>query len=156
MAVLERYRHADPPFAIDLPSGLELGSPPGTLLVAVDPAGTGPSPFRANLTVVAQELPAGLDLDAYAADGLAQMERTFTGWRLIDHAATVIGELPAERTLGTYLATLDWTVSVTLEQWRIVHDGLAWIVSCSSDTGDYAQTWSAWTECVETLRIGAR
>jgi hypothetical protein len=153
MAVLERYRHADPPFEIDLPAGLQLGSPPGTLLVAADPAGAGPSPFRANLTVVAQELPAEFDLDD---DGLEQLERTFTGWRLIDRAATVIGELPAERTLGTYLVRLGWTVSVTLEQWRIVRDGLAWIVSCSSDTGDYAQTWGAWTECVETLRIGAR
>jgi hypothetical protein len=157
---LRRYRHADPAFEIDLPAGLEAGPAPGALIVVADPAGSSASPFRASLTVVAQELPGGVDATTYVDECLAEAVRHFPGWRLIDRAETLIGDLPAERTLATYLATpetgvdLAWTVSVTLEQWVILQGGLAWVISCSCDTGDYAQVYDRFERCVDSLRLG--
>ena len=153
-AELQRYRHADPAFAIDLPAWFELADAGGALLVALAPPAA--SPFRANVTVAAQELPIGVELDAYTSAGLASAAERFPAWRLIDRAETAVGALPASRTLATYRAAFEggWVISVTLEQWVVVHDGLAWIVSCSCDSGDYADACELWLECAESLRPG--
>jgi hypothetical protein len=159
---LQRYRHAEPPFAIDLPADVEIDSAaPGTLLVARDPGGEGRSPFRANLTVVAEQLPDGFDPADYTAAGLAQAERSIPGWRLIDRTDTTLSGRPGERTLATYLVTpetgidLGRAVSVTLEQWRVIEGDVAWIVSCSCDTAEYWQASETWTRCAESLRLGS-
>jgi hypothetical protein len=149
------HTHQDPPFAIELPDDVELGAAEGTLLVARDP--NGQSPFRANLTVVAEQLPPGYDHAAYMDAGIEQAERSLPGWRLIDRTETGQGE----RTLATYLITpetgfdLGRPVSVTLEQWRVIDGDIAWIVSCSCDTAEYWQASDTWARCAESLRTGA-
>ena len=161
VAGLERHVHPDPRFEIDLPSGTELGIMPGVVLVARAPESASSSPFRTNLTVVAQALPAGADPDRYAELALAEEAGSFPDWRLIDRAEAWIGELPAERTLATYRLSRSSGVdfgrelSVTVEQWRLVHEDLAWIVSASCETGEYALVADLWTACAESLRPGA-
>jgi hypothetical protein len=152
-------RHSHPDFAIDLPEDVEVGELPGTLLVARDPNGA--SPFRANLTVVAEQLPPGFGLAEYSAAGLDQAEQSIPGFRLIDRAETELAGLPAERTLATYLVTpetgvdLGRPVSVTLEQWRAIAGERAWIVSCSCDTAEYFKAADVWSACAESLELVA-
>ncbi|MBE2319682.1 DcrB-related protein [Solirubrobacter sp. CPCC 204708] len=146
---MQRHEHAE--FAIDLPEDVELVDQPGTFLVARD--GSGASPFRANLTVVAEQLPEPITLDEYTALGVELLERRVPGFRLIDRAATTLAGHAAERTLATYLVDLERPVSVTLEQWRLLVDGAAWIVSCSCDTAEYWQAAEAWTACAESLEV---
>jgi hypothetical protein len=155
---LERYRHPDPRFEIDLPQGAELGVMPGMVLVARLPEDASPSPFRSNLTIVAQELPAGVDVSAHGDASLAEEARSLPEWRLIDRAPAEVGGRTAERTLATYRLGRDSGIdagralSVTVEQWRLLRDGLAWIVSASCESGDYGLVCDLWTECAESLR----
>jgi hypothetical protein len=156
VAELERYSHPDPAFEIDFPAGFELGTMPGTLVAARAPAGA--SPFRPNLTVIAQELPPGIDPAALSEASLAEQARSFPRWRLIDRAEARIGGLPAERTLVTYLLTRDSgvdlgrEVSITVEQWRMLRAGEAWIVSASCETAEYGLLGDLWSACAESLR----
>ena len=155
---LERYRHADPAFEIAVPAGFELGAMPGTLVVARAPEGASASPFRANLTVIAQELPPGTDAATLSEASLAEQARSFPGWRLIDRAGTRIGGVPAERTLITYLLRRDSGVdlgreaSIAVEQWRMLRSDVAWIVSGSSETPEYGRVADLWSTCAGTLR----
>jgi hypothetical protein len=64
------------------------------------------------------------------------------------------------RTLTTYLGSampgFDFgrDLSIALEQWRIQHEGDAWIASVSCDTVEYALVSEVWRVCAESLRPG--
>jgi hypothetical protein len=138
---LVRYGHPQPAFAIDLPKEAERSSE-GALLVAREPvpAEASAPTFRANLTVVAEQVPAGLSFGEYAERSLADESGMLAGWRLIDREDTEVGGRPAVRTLATYLGSAmpgfdpGRDLSIALEQWRIHHQGDAWIASVSCDT----------------------
>jgi hypothetical protein len=155
-----RHRHADPAFAIDLPDGVELGDVPGTLLAARQPADASASPFRSNLTVVAEPLPDGLDLDVYCEGSLAVQARMFPHWRLLDRDTVEVSERPALRTLATYRVARDSgvdfgrTLSVTVEQWRLVAGRMAWIASASCETPEYGLVGETWAESATSLVVG--
>jgi hypothetical protein len=157
-----RYRHADPAFAIDLPDGVELGDVPGMLLAARRPAEASASPFRSNLTVVAEPLPEGLGLDAYCEGSLAVQARMFPHWRLLDRETVEVSDRRAVRTLATYRAARDSgvdfgrTLSVTVEQWRLVADRTAWIASASCETPEYGLVGEVWAESATSLEVGQR
>jgi hypothetical protein len=157
---LERYRHEEPAFTIDLPAGAEVGVMPGVLVVARAPEGVTPSPFRTNLTVVAQELGPDMSPEKYAAGALAEAAASFPGWRLIDRTPVEIGGLRGERTLATYVLQRDSGVdfgremSAAVEQWRLAGAGLAWIVSASCEAAEYGMVGSVWRTSAETLRTG--
>jgi hypothetical protein len=145
-AELQRHRQMNPPFTIDLPPDVELLSAPGLPLIARDPEGN--SPFRANLTVAVNTLDA-------PTEPPPELE-SLPSWRVIDRVADMVGDLPAERLLATYvLEDLGRPVSVTLEQWRLEHAGLSWVVSCSCDTLEYALASRTWSVCAASLRPGA-
>jgi hypothetical protein len=155
---LVRHRHPDPAFAVDLPATAERSSD-GALLVAREPRPE-PAAFRANLTVVAEQIPARLAFPAYAERSIADEAEMLPGWRLIDREDSEIGGLPAVRTLATYLgsavAGFDFgrDLSIALEQWRIHHERDAWIVSVSCDGIEYALVSEVWRVCAESLRPG--
>lgn len=157
-----RHEHADPPFAIDLPDGVELIDLPGMLMTARRPAEASRSPFRSNLTLVAEPLPDGLDLGAYCDGSLAVQAQMFPHWRLVDREAAEVGGRPAVRTLATYRAARDSGVdfgrvlSVAVEQWRLLDENMAWIASASCETPEYAMVGEAWAASVGSLRVGAR
>jgi hypothetical protein len=151
---LTRHRHAEPPFAIDLPAGVEVADAPGVLLIARDPGPGGA--FRANLTVAAPEPLAATELSAYVSTALEQAAETFSGWWLVDRTATRIGDLEAERTLGCYLLPIggEEAINVALEQWWLLAGGRAWCVSGSCEAGEFPLGHEAWERCAESLRIG--
>jgi hypothetical protein len=159
-ADLERYRHDDPAFEIDLPAAAEVGTMPGMLVVARAPEDASASPFRTNLTVVAQHLPPDLSAERYAEVALGEAAASFPQWRLIDRQPAVLGGLPAERTLATYWLSRDSGVdfgrqlSVAVEQWWQLRGGMAWIVSASCEVGDYGRVGELWAACAESLRPG--
>jgi hypothetical protein len=155
-------------FAIDVPEGAEeadaraQGLPAELVLAVREPAGATESPFRSNLTVVAEPVPAGTGLAAYADASIATESEMLPGWRLIDREDTSVGELPAVRTLASYLGSampgLDFgrPLSITLEQWRLLHAGTGWVVSASCETAEYALVCDAWRACAESLRLRER
>jgi hypothetical protein len=160
---LVRHHGRAPAFGIDVPAeaGVQTGEP--VLLTAVEPRRPDGGPlFASSLTVVAESLPPGTDLAAYTDGSLATESEMFPGWRLIDRAEVPVGDLPGTRTLATYLASsvagLDFgrDVSVTLEQWRVIHEGLGWVVSVSVETPDYHLVCDGWAACAESLRPGER
>lgn len=157
----ERYAHADPPFEIAFPAGAELGVMPGTLVMARAPDGLSSSPFRSNLTLVAEDLLEDIDPAEHAEASLAEEARSLPGWRLIDSATDRVDDTDAERTLATYLVErssgIDFgrDLSVTLEQWRLVRGRRAWIASASCETGDFGLFGEVWATCARSLRIGA-
>jgi hypothetical protein len=156
---LERYHHTDPPFGLDLPAAAER-TVQGALFMAREPEPDPPMPFRANLTVVTEQIPGGLAFGEYAERSVADESELLPAWRLIDREDTEVGELPAVRTLATYLGSavagydFGGDLSIALEQWRIHHEGLAWIVSVSCDTVEYALVSEVWRACAESLRPG--
>jgi hypothetical protein len=162
VAELERHRHPDPACAIDLPAGFEVGTMPGMLLVARAPEGFSPSPFAPNLTLAAQRLSPATDLGALGDEALAVAQRSLPAWRLLDRTDATIGRLEGERTLATYLVRrgsgvdLGRDVSVAVEQWRVVGDGLAWIVSGSCESAEYGQLCDLWAASAESLRPSER
>lgn len=156
----ERYAHADPAFEIDLPAGAEVGTVAGTLVVARAPQSASSSPFRSNLTIVAEELPADVDPAEHEEASLVQEAAGLPGWRLIDRATDTIDGDAASRTLATYMVgrgsgvDVGRDLPVTLEQWRLVRGGHAWIASASCETGDYALFGQLWATCATSLRVG--
>lgn len=156
----ERYTHADPAFEIDLPAGAEVGAVAGTLVVARAPESASSSPFRSNLTIVAEELPDDVDPAEHAEASLVQEAEGLPGWRLIDRATDMIDGHEASRTLATYIVGRESGVDfgrdlpVTLEQWRLVRGSRAWIASASCETGDYALFGQLWATCATSLRVG--
>jgi hypothetical protein len=156
---LERYHHRSPPFAIDLPAGAERSSE-GALLVVREPEPEPAATFRANLTVVAEQIPAGMAFGDYADRSIADESEMLPGWRLIDREDAEIGGRAAVRTLATYLGSavdgFDFgrDLSIALEQWRIHHGADAWIASVSCDTVEYALVSEVWRVCAESLRPG--
>ena len=155
---VRRYAHDEPAFEIDLPADAELAEMDGMLLAARAPEGTTASPFRSNLTIVAQDLPGDIDHEALAEASLAHEARTFPNWRLIDRSAAQLGDTPAERTLATYVmgraSGVDFgrDLSVTVQQWRVICGSRAWIASASCETPDFALVGDLWAACAETLR----
>ncbi len=155
-----------PAFAIDVPEGAEEadggthGAPAEIVLAVREPEGATESPFRPNLTVVAEPVAAGLDLAAYAETSIATESEMLPGWRLIDRDETTVGELPAVRTLASYLGSavpgIDFgrPLSITVEQWRLLHAGTGWVVSASCETAEYALVCDTWRACAESLRPG--
>jgi hypothetical protein len=156
---LERYRHPSPPFAVDLPAGAERSSE-GALLVAREPVPDPAVSFRANLSVVAEQIPAGMAFAEYAARSIADESEMLPGWRLIDREDTNVGGLPAVRTLATYLGSavpgFDFgrDLSIALEQWRVWAEADVWIASVSCDAVEYALVSEVWRVCAESLRPG--
>lgn len=158
---VRRYVHDEPAFEIELPADAELEEVPGMLLAARAPEGVTASPFRSNLTIVAQDLPGDDVHDALAEASLAEEARTLPNWRLIDRAPAQLGDLPAERTLATYVvgraSGVDFgrDLSVTVQQWRTIQGSRAWIASASCETPDFALVGDRWAACAATLRPGA-
>jgi hypothetical protein len=156
-----RYVHEDPAFAIDMPVDADLGTTAGMLVVARAPEGLTASPFRSNLTIVAQDLPGDVDHAELAEQSLAEEARALPNWRLIDRATETVGELPAERTLATYIvgrgSGVDFgrDLSVTVQQWRIVEGTRQWITSASCETPEFALVGDLWADSAVTLRLGA-
>lgn len=158
----ERHRHPDPPFAIDLPAGAEQVKDTPALLVALEPLPRQLRPFRTSLTVTVESPPPELAHDEYCEQSLEAESEALPGWRLIDREDTTLGDMPALRTLATYLGSaypgvdLGRDFSVAVEQWRLLHNGRGWVVSASYEAPEYHLVADLWRACAESLRLHER
>jgi hypothetical protein len=145
---LERFAHPQLGFTLDLPPGVEIAIdvPPGIALVAraTDRAAA----FRANLTVVAEQVAPDTDLDAYVAGSLAEQARVLEAWHLIDVASATVADRAAVRTLGHHVFD---GMGIVVEQWRVRDADLGWVLAASSE----ALLWRASAEvlaaCAESF-----
>jgi hypothetical protein len=119
-----------------------------TVLAAVEPesAGTSTVGFRANLVVTRDE-GVGLDLDTWQKGTDLILDRTLTGWVLLDLERLEINGLPAARRLGTYVAPDG--PPVTLEQWVVLRGEEGLTLSMTAATA----TWDTMAD--EVAAIGA-
>jgi hypothetical protein len=150
---MELYRHAELGFTIELPPGIEVHEDlPHVALLAVErsdvvPEGT----FRASLSVVAEDGPAGLDLDGYVAGSLEREVAAMDDLRLLDRDEYELGGVPVVRTLTHYRG--GDALAVALEQWRLIARGIGWVISSSSDAISFADKGEIMAECAETFRV---
>ena len=132
--------HADPRgFAVAVPRTWDVVTDvdPTTLLAAVEPEGPGTATvgFRANL-VVTRDTGVALDLDTWQKGTDVILDRSLTGWVLLDLERLRVDGLPAARRLGTYVAPDG--PPVTVEQWAVLRglEGLTLSVTAATATWD--------------------
>jgi hypothetical protein len=152
-AELVTYRHPELHFSIDLPPEIEIGDDvPHVAVVAVERADVvPPGSFRANLNVVVEQGPPGMDLDGYVEASLEQQRRSMAGFRLIDREDLTISDVPAVRTLAHFHGSE--VLALVVEQWRLIARGLGWVVTASSDAISYGGRADAFAACAESLRV---
>jgi hypothetical protein len=152
-AELVTHRHPELGFSIDLPPDIEVHEDvPHVALVAIERADVVPEgTFRANLNVVVETGPPGMDLDAYVEGSLERQRGSMAGFRLIDREETTVGGVPAVRTLAHYRGSD--VLGVVVEQWRLIARGLGWVVTVSADAIGYADRADAFAASAESLRV---
>lgn len=155
-ATLQPYRHPDLGFTIDLPEGLDVDDRmPGVALVAAERAdAVPPGAFRANLTIVAEDVAADTDLEAYTLGSLTEQEHVLEGFRLLDREETELSGHPAIRTLAHHRQ--GDVLAVAAEQWRLVAGTRAWILTATSGALGYAATADVLQQCVASFRLEER
>ena len=152
MEELEPYTHPELGFTMQLPAGIEIGEEvPGVALLARTVEEAAISPFRANLTVVAERLPAGTDAEGYTDQSLAAQEPLLESYYLIDRAPAVVGGRPATRTLGHHAFQAH---AVALEQWRVVDGDTGYVISASCEALEYDSVADGFAACAESFRPG--
>lgn len=143
-----RYRHPDLGFELALPEGSEIREDlDGLALVAIEPADPS-SGFRANLVVTVEEVSPGTAVEAYTEAALRSQGELLSSHRLIDLEPLEVGGRPATRTLAHHAQA---RMAITIEQWRVVDDALAYTVTASCATLDYATTADGFREAAESL-----
>jgi hypothetical protein len=148
---LTPYRHAVLGFELALPPGTETHEDAEHVaLVALEPIASGETGFRANVTVVVEELIPGTGVEAYTDRSLEIQAAAMHAFHLLDREATVIAGEEATRTLGHHDAQ---GVAVTAEQWRLIIAGRwAYTLTASCWSLDYDLKADAARAVVESLR----
>jgi hypothetical protein len=143
------YRHPALGFTLEPPRGSELRDDLGGMaLVAVEGGPEPSSGFRANLVVTVEEVAAGTGVEAYTTASLHAQDEMLSGHRLIDVEPTALGGMPAIRTLSHHAQE---QLAVTIEQWRVLSRSLAYTVTVSCATLDYAGVADDFRESAESL-----
>lgn len=143
------YVHPELGFALELPAGAEIREDvAGIAVAAVDPDPEPASRFRANLTVTVEPVPPGAGVQAYTDASLATQDRVLAGHRLIDRSAATLRGGCATRTLAHHA---QGSLAITIEQWRLVAGELAYTVTASCATLDYAAVADPLSEAAESL-----
>jgi hypothetical protein len=146
------YVHPALGFRLELPEGYEVRTDAGALaLIAVEPGPPPASGFRANLVVTVEEVPEGTGVAAYTESSLRGQQELLSAHRLIDSAVTDVRGGRATRTLAHHAQD---ALAVTIEQWRLVARALAYTVTASCATLDYAAVADAHREAAESLLPG--
>jgi hypothetical protein len=142
------FTHPALGFRLDLPEGYEARSDAGALaLIAVEPGPPPVSGFRANLVVTVEEVSDGTAVEDYTESSLRGQSELLSAHRVIDV------ESGADRTRTLAHHAQD-TLAVTIEQWRVVSRTLAYTVTASCATLDYAAVADAHREAAESLVPG--
>jgi hypothetical protein len=146
-----RYRHPELGFELELPDGIEVHDDmDGMALVAVEPSKPS-SGFQANLVVTVEEVGPGTPVESYTEASLRSQGEVLYAHRLIDLEATTLAGRPATRTLAHHA---QGHLAITIEQWRVVEVALAYTVTGSCATLDYATLADGFREAAESLVPG--
>ncbi len=139
------YRHPNG-MTLPLPAGWERSEDPrpDVVLIAVEPAPPpgGEPGFRPNLVVTVDQLPAGLDLEAWQAATEQMLPSMLTEYLPIDLERLEIGGVAAFRRLAHHRSK--GGTSVTMEQWTTVLPAAGgaslagWSLTASTATPAYA------------------
>jgi hypothetical protein len=143
------YVHPELGFEIELPAGAEIREDiAGIAVAAIDPDPEPVSRFRPNLTVTVEPVPPGAEVDAYTDASLATQDRVLAMHRLLDRTATTLRGGSATRTLAHHAQQGQ---ALTIEQWRLVAGQMAYTVTASCATLDYAAVADSFAEAAESL-----
>jgi hypothetical protein len=144
--VLELHRHSVAGFEIPVPAGWErTEDAEGCALVAVEPPRVEPH-LRASVVVTIEPLP-----DDFEERSLAALRESLNRLRVIDDDRVEIGGRPARRVLSHYVHRQFG--GVCLEQWLLAHEGLGYVVSCSTAALEYDDLWDLMNAVAEGLRV---
>jgi hypothetical protein len=144
--VLELHRHSVAGFEIPVPAGWErTEDEDGCALVAVEPPRVEPH-LRASVVVTIEPLP-----DDFEERSLAALRESLNRLRVIDDDRVEIGGRPARRVLSHYVHRQFG--GVCLEQWLLAHEGLGYVVSCSTAALEYDDLWDLMNAVAEGLRV---
>jgi predicted Zn-dependent protease len=144
------YTHPALGFRLELPEGYEVRTDAGALaMIAVEPGPAPASGFRANLVVTVEEVAAGTAVEDYTESSLRGQQELLSAHRLIDSEVTDVRA--ATRTLAHHAQD---ALAVTIEQWRVVARTLAYTVTASCATLDYAAVADAHRDAAESLVPG--
>jgi hypothetical protein len=129
------YRHPAAGFTLPLPASWELAEDPRSdvALIAVEPEH--PGPFRANVVVTVERLPAGLDVDAWQANADELLGRALRGYLLLDRERQHVDGRIVLRRLAHH--SREESGAITMEQWTTIHDGMGFTLTASAGTLEY-------------------
>ena len=144
-----RHVHSRLGLAVELPDGSEVREDEGgAVLLALEPPRD--AGFRANLTVTADALEPGAELEAFTGAALAYQERALHDFVLLDRGYALVGGRPATRTLAHH--DLDG-LALCIEQWRVVAGGTGWTVTATAWALDYDEVADALAGSAESLEL---
>jgi len=131
------YRHDDAGFAVSLPTGWPVdGEVDGCALVCVEPpSGTPPAYLPPSIVVTVDELPDDEPFDRWLSRFRVSLAEIYNEVRLVDLEDTLLGDVPAYRTLSHYLHAV--VGGVCTDQWCIPALGRVYVVTCSSGALEY-------------------
>jgi hypothetical protein len=143
------YRHPELGFELELPEELDLREDvPGMALIAVEPEAEPSSGFRANLVVTVEPVAAGTTLGGYTDAALRAQADLLASHYVIDRETTAVRGGAAVRTLAHHAHAGH---AVTAEQWRTIAGTLAYTVTASCATLDYAAVADGFRDVAESL-----
>lgn len=144
------HRHPQAGFSISLPASWERVEDPkeGVALVAVEPDRE--EGFRANVVVTCEELPTGVDLDAWQGSAEELLARTLDDFLLVDRERLELDGRAVLRRLAHH--AMEGTQAVTLEQWAMVHESMGYTLSASIGTLAYDSLADLFAEMGRTFR----
>ena len=132
---LETYRHSVAGFEIPLPAEWErTEEQEGCALVAVEPPRAEPH-LRASVVVTIEAPPAEQAFEAWTDRSVAALGESVNRLRIIDDDMVEIAGSPARRVLSHYVHREFG--GVNLEQWLLAHEGLGYVISCSTAALEY-------------------
>jgi len=133
--VLELQRHESAGFELPVPSGWELArDQDGCALIAVEPPRAEPH-LRASVVVTIEAPPAEQTFEAWTDHSVAALGESVNRLRIIDDDIVEIAGNPARRVLSHYVHREFG--GVNLEQWLLAHEGLGYVISCSTAALEY-------------------
>lgn len=145
------YRHPELGFTIDLPAGTEYRDGLADIaLIALEPD-RDESPFRANVTVVAEETVLETGLDAHCDATIAMQGHRLAGFLLLDREMARLTGHEACRTLAHHHAN---GLALAIEQWHLLAKGLAYTLTASCWALDYDNLADGFREIAESFEPG--
>jgi hypothetical protein len=143
------YRHPTAGFSVALPPGWELAEDPepGIAMVAIEPAGR--SPFRTNVVVTIEALPAGADLERWRARTESALARGLRSYVLLDVEMSERDGHGILHRLASHVR--EDRGPITVEQWTVIDGERALTLTASAGAARYVGLVALFAEIGSSL-----